>query len=287
MNLVNKSKKAWKEGGVSLFLKRVIKYIYNKTIPRPIRGFLDILINERSIVYPSKGEWLVFDILKFQNKRKLPVLTENINNVRQATEEHQKIMEKIYTKENFVELEDGDVVVEVGAHIGGFTIAASDKAEKIVAIDPNSSISDSLNFNTKDKTNVEIVPKAAWNEKTQLKINQSLYPNDNSILTPDENDLDSFFIVEADTIPNICKDKEIKKIDFLKIEAEGVEPEILESALEGQISISKISIDGTAERNGEPTTRQVEELLREYNYEIKRSDKSERSGKIVYGRKRD
>lgn len=285
MSKTNKIKKAWREGGGLLVLKRIINYFYNKTFPKPIRGFLDIVINEKAVPYPQKGEWIVFDPIRLEKRRMLPVLTENVGNTRQATQEHQRKMMNLYSKENFAEIRRGDVVIEVGAYIGGFTIPASKKANKVIAIDPNAAISKSLEFNTQNKENIEVVPKAAWKEKAQLEINQSLYPNDNSILKPDENDIGKSFEVEANSVPNICREKDIEKIDFLKLEAEGVEPEILKATLEDRITIRNIVVDTTPERDGEPTTEAVKSLLRKNNYELKYSEEYERDGRIVYSKK--
>lgn len=280
MAIKDKIAKAYEEGGLVLLLERSSRFLYRELVPTR----LDLLINEKAVARKKEGEWIVHRLDGFT--RMIPILSEKVLGTRHASPKHQEIMTSLYNKQEFVELEEGDIVFEVGAYIGGYTIPTAEKAKKVYAIDPNAKIIDSLQFNTREHGNVEIIPKAAWNKKKYLQLNQSFYPNDNSILSPDENDIGQSFEVSADKISNMAADRDIDEIDFLKVEAEGVEPEILEGALNENLRIRKIVVDTTAEREGEPTTNEVVKILKNNNYDVRKGSdiNLDWSKRIVFGR---
>jgi FkbM family methyltransferase len=284
-NLIKKSKKAYNEGGISLFLSRSLVFTSRSLLPRSVIDYFKILIFQKCVPYPKDGEWILFNYAQMGRERKIPVLSE----IHQCSEEHQNHLMRVYNKNCFVEVEEDDTVFDIGAYLGGFTVPASKKAEQVLAIDPNSKISDSLRFNTSELDNVEIIEKAVWKEnKGEIEINKSLFPNDNSVLEPDEKELEESFKVEAKTISKIGEENNVETIDFLKVEAEGVEPEIVKNAVESDIHIKKFAVDTTAERNGEAPTDQIKTILKESGYKVKTNkEKEPRGGRIVYGKLQD
>ena len=152
--------------------------------------------------------------------------------------------------------------------------------ERFVAVDPTASIDISLATNTSELETVTTVPVAAWYESTALDLNLSLTSNDNSVLTVDSNRTDRSVTVQADTVADIAADLGIERIDFLKIEAEGAEPEVLEGALAGQIPIRKIPVDCAPERDGEPPRDEIENTLVETGYDVR----SGWGGRTVYAK---
>ncbi|MCS7121544.1 MAG: FkbM family methyltransferase [Archaeoglobaceae archaeon] len=67
------------------------------------------------------------------------------------------------------------VVVDAGAHVGLFTIYASRKAKKVIAIEPNPKNYSLLELNIKRNNlkNVKAIKKALWYEKTTLNLETS------------------------------------------------------------------------------------------------------------------
>ncbi|WEL20072.1 FkbM family methyltransferase [Candidatus Nanohalococcus occultus] len=283
MSLLMKSQRALEEGGLRLLAERSSLFIYRKIMP----DVIDVFIEEQGLAIPNGNDWTIVSLPRLE-KRRIPVLSEKVAGTRHCSEKHQRLMFSTYTSKEFTDIETSDIVFDVGAYVGGFSIPASKKAKTVIAIDPNSKISDCLSYNTSKFDNISVLALAAWKERDTLEINQSFYPNDNSILAPDENSLETGFKVEADTISNIAKDHNIEKIDFLKIEAEGVEPEILKGALDSDLEIRKIAVNCGPERQGEPTVEETVEMLHSEDYEIKRGSDSEVEwGKwIVFGRKK-
>jgi len=246
---------------------------------------IHLISSEHSIAYPlEKGGYQIISLYPPQIGRRLYTL-DLVRHVQHGSKEHQQILQTIYTYNDFVELEEGDIVVDCGAYVGGFSMAVADIASHVIAIEPTESNHNILKYNLSPHKNITVVEKAAWKESTQLELNLSYAGNENSILSPDNYATGDSFTVEADTIPNIVRSCGYNSIDFLKIEAEGVEPEILEAALKSDIPIRKIGVDAGPERNQSDCIDEVIAILRDNGYEYKQ--KYEQDGwesQIVFGK---
>ena len=140
-----------------------------------------------------------------------------------------------------------DIIVDIGAHVGYFTLFAAKKATegKIIAFEP--SIESFLGF----KENIKINNfKNIIQEKTaiaKVKGKQTLYVNDedaisNTIYKQNKN-LDKEE-VECISLQDIFEKYELKKIDFLKMDCEGAEYEIIMNAESSILNkIQKISME--------------------------------------------
>jgi len=255
-------------------------------LPIVVLEEIHILLDERSLAYPLRdGGWQIVKLSSCSLGRRIPVITRSILDTRHGSLKHTKLMEDIYSFDGFVTVEPDDIVVDVGAYIGTLSFCFADKSSLFVSIDPMAAVSNELKYNTRLYPNVIIVPKAAWKEKTKLEINQSSLPNENSILQPDQRNLNSSFTVDADTIPNIVRDLGVGHIDYLKIEAEGVEMEILEATLADEMEIEKIAVDASAERDGEEVINEICNILESYNYNWRINEESPEWGsEIVFAR---
>jgi hypothetical protein len=81
-------------------------------------------------------------------------------------------------------VEEGDVVFDVGAFIGGFTLAIMDRAKRIIAIEPDPVNYQLLCQNLKEARNVTLVQKAAWNSDSVLFLYLTYDPTSSSLLKP-------------------------------------------------------------------------------------------------------
>lgn len=187
-----------------------------------------------------------------------------------------------FTKKGFVEIEPEYIVFDVGAHVGVFSIVAAKNADHVIAVDPNASVNRCLYINTKEYPNISVINKAAWKESTELELKKGYFPSENSSLDVDSYDLQETFTVKANTVSQIASDQDIDAIDFLKVEAEGAEPEILEGALSDGIRVNKVAVDCSPERFGENTHGQVIPILKKYGYDI---SIKESNPSYVFGRK--
>jgi FkbM family methyltransferase len=93
-------------------------------------------------------------------------------------------------------------------------------------------------------------------------------PTDNSTLDVDSESKDTGdrIYVPSITVKQLMTQLDLTSIDFLKVEAEGAEPEIL-SEIE-DISVKKIAVDASPERYGESTVDEVQSILKSAGYNV-------------------
>ena len=135
---------------------------------------------------------------------------------------------KIYDDPRFPIKED-DIVVDIGAHIGGFSIRAAKLAHfgRVYAYEASSKNYDLLKRNSQlcRVNNITSYNKAVSDTRGELKFYQ---PGHNGALGSLIQDTDSpMEIVESVTLPDIISENNIDTIDLLKIDAEGAEYNIL------------------------------------------------------------
>jgi FkbM family methyltransferase len=162
------------------------------------------------------------------------------------------------------EIEPGDVVVDVGAYLGQFSLYAAETASKVIAIDPYASVNDCLQLNVANSPEIAVYPVAAWNKDEPLSIQLSHYPSDTSLLEPDILPTGKEVEIPGRTISSICAEAGVDSIDVLKIEAEGVEPEVLEGAPDA----NKIVVNCGPERQGQKPTETIVEMLQQRGYDV-------------------
>lgn len=134
-----------------------------------------------------------------------------------------------------------EVVVDVGAHIGRYTLAAAVHAAVVIAIEPDLGSFRLLDRNVRLNgfTNVILVSKAlsskAGTRPLQLP---SVENTGTATLEPPHGrrgpDRSTVVLVPTDTLDHIVRENHLTRIDWLKIDVEGHEVEVLrggESAL--------------------------------------------------------
>jgi len=140
-----------------------------------------------------------------------------------------------------------EIIVDIGAHVGYFTLFAAKKATegKVIAFEP--SIESFLGFKENMKMNNF---KNIMQEKTaiaKVKGKQTLYVNDEDAISntiyKQSNNLNKEE-VECISLQDIFEKYELKKIDFLKMDCEGAEYEIIMNAESSNLNkIQKIAME--------------------------------------------
>ena len=154
-------------------------------------------------------------------------------------------VDQIYTPEGFDVGED-DVVVDVGAHIGVFSVFAAKKARKgrVYAFEPLPENFRLLKENIKrnNASNIVAANTALSSKKGERKFyvdpensgGHSFYPAEKS----------KEITVRTDTLENFLADNKVTRIDFLKMDCEGAEYDILFSLPRKALGkIGKISME--------------------------------------------
>lgn len=133
-----------------------------------------------------------------------------------------------FVNEKFIPKE-GDIVIDAGANIGFYTIRASATVKntgKVIAIEADPITYDKLTKNIKINNLKNIIPVnvAAFSEKKVVKLYRTSMASTNSLKNTGTSE---FVEVEATTIDEICMNLGLKRVDWMKIDVEGVEVEVL------------------------------------------------------------
>lgn len=175
-----------------------------------------------------------------------------------------------YTYPDFVSVEEGDTIVEVGAFIGEFSMRAAERADRLVAVEPDEGNVAALTRNLERFDDVEIVNRAVWSESGRLQFNLADDPSEGSILDVDDTTVSDVVTLEAISVSDLAEEFDIETVDFLKVEAEGVEPEVLEGI--GDLDVRKIAVECSPERDGESPADDVLAWLSGRDYTIRMRD---------------
>ncbi len=163
--------------------------------------------------------------------------------------------------ERYFSVERGDIVIDVGASKGLFTNSVVDRAELIVAIEPEPKNIDYLVEITRDLPNVIIVPLGLWNYKTELPLYLHT-PGQHSLLNRGKSAMN----IQVNTLDNIVSELNLQRVDFIKMDIEGAELEALEGAEETLKKARKVVIAAYHVRNGEPTYNKVIDFLQKRGF---------------------
>ena len=181
---------------------------------------------------------------------------------------------KKYTKGKAAILET-DTVIDCGAFVGAFSIAAFKKGVKrVYSIEPSSSNFKCVNLNIDHYKARDIIHPyniGLGNTNGYLDLNISTHGCEHSFLKCDKGSTNKTEKVEVQTLERFINDHNIDSSKlYLKIEAEGFEPEIVTGLKDCQPRV--IAVDVTPERNGKSPKAQIETMLKS-KYTIQHSSR--------------
>jgi FkbM family methyltransferase len=175
----------------------------------------------------------------------------------------------------------GDIVVDIGAHMGRYTIISSKRVGangKVVAIEAHPSNFEMLNSNIKlnQLTNVTPLNYAVYSKETKIKLylpdEESGYTMHHSIMSNyvftkyKDKTGDKFVEVSTNTLDYLLQLKGITDVNWIKIDVEGAEFEVLKGATNVLSKSKDISL--LIEVHGKDTYEPIIESLRSYNFKI-------------------
>ncbi|MFL6385133.1 MAG: FkbM family methyltransferase [Nitrososphaeraceae archaeon] len=165
----------------------------------------------------------------------------------------------------------GDIVVDVGAHIGKYTIIASKRVGengKVIAIEAHPGNYEMLNRNIKlnGLTNVTPLNYAVYSRKTKVKIY-----NNYTIMSErirEKKVKEKFVEVNADTLDNLLQQNGIRQeqVNWIKIDVEGAEYEVLKGACNTLSNSKDIAL--YIEIHGQNNYQPIIELLNSHSINV-------------------
>ena len=178
---------------------------------------------------------------------------------------------------------EGDVVVDVGAHIGRYTIIASKRVGingKVVSIEADPGNFEMLNRNIRLNKLSNIIPLnyAAYSKETKIKLyfpsKESRHTIYNTVMSDRAQNEEKFVEVNANTLDYILQQqKGIKQeqVNWIKIDVEGAEFEVLKGAhniLSKNKDIALLIEVHNLGGGGTNLYRPIVEFLSMYNFKI-------------------
>ena len=134
-------------------------------------------------------------------------------------------------------VQPGNICIDAGANFGYYSLVLGElagKEGKTVAIEPNSYLCKLLSFTSNlNEHHFEVVHKALSNEKDELTLSIPTHFWGGATIRKEKVD-DSIMqeTVQADTLDQIVKELGLPRVDFIKMDCEGVEPQIFEGMRE-------------------------------------------------------
>jgi FkbM family methyltransferase len=180
-----------------------------------------------------------------------------------------------------VHVGEGDVVIDIGANIGEFSVAVAELGAKVHAIEGDPLVFKCLTFNTATEKNLVRHNNVVWKEDTTLTFFSEPTEANSSVFQPMGDAPVKALNVTALRLDFIAENFGIGQVAFLKCDAEGAEPEVIEGGRELLSRTRAAAFDTGPERMGEETSNACEALLRELGFEVSHSMRKGR--KITFG----
>jgi FkbM family methyltransferase len=179
---------------------------------------------------------------------------------------------------------EGDTVVDIGAHIGRYTITSSKQvgdSGKVVAIeaDPGNFQLLKRNIALNNLTNVLPLNYAVFSTRTRMKLyEQSASAKYNSLMLARAAKTKNYVEVNGDTLDSILKQNGINQVDWIKIDVEGAEFEVLKGSTK-TLSSENVSLFIEIHNIEDPSHYgNIVDFLKYHNYEITFEQRYDGSG---------
>ena len=163
---------------------------------------------------------------------------------------------------------EGDVVLDIGAYVGMFTVKAATlvgTTGKVIAIEPSPENYELLRRNCEGLANVVLVRKAVMSMNGIGRLYYSRSAAANSLVTRWER----YVEVPTITLDDLVDELGLDKVDIIKVDAEGAELDVLMGAQNVLAKGTRLVIAAyhTAP-NGKAEIAQVDAALRNANYRV-------------------
>jgi FkbM family methyltransferase len=139
----------------------------------------------------------------------------------------------------------GDVVIDIGANIGEFSLACRQRGARVLAFEPDPDVQGALKANTAGHPAISTFALALWHSEAELEFFRKGESADSSLI---DNGSNSKVKVRACRLDGIEALAQVPSIKLLKCDAEGAEPEVLSGATGLLPRIDWLAIDCGPER---------------------------------------
>ncbi len=169
-----------------------------------------------------------------------------------------------YQHSGFVVVEEGDVVVDIGAFIGEFSLSVASDANNVLAIEPDPMNFAALKATVAQFDNIQAENHLLWEDQRSVDFSIATDGSESSIFDPNIGIQDGIETRQTTRFDSIIK----SPVDFVKVEAEGAELEIIRGF--GELEIVKIAVDCSEPnpRIGTSPEDEIQDYLAERGYAV-------------------
>ena len=169
-----------------------------------------------------------------------------------------------YGVDRYVQLNAKSLVIDVGANAGEFAHVCARFGATVHCIEPDGAVRACLTHNVRALDQATAHDALLWNEEADVPFVSIPDHADSSVFA----DGSKTQMRRATTLDRFCTDHKIDRIDLLKCDAEGAEPEVLEGAASMLARTSTVAIDTGAERQGARTHKAVGAILKTHGFRV-------------------
>ena len=166
-------------------------------------------------------------------------------------------------------------VIDVGAHTGEFSLLALNRGRAVYAVEPDPDALACLRRNLAGREAATIIDALVWNAEEELTFGTAALNGTSSVFIGDDRERsDGAVHCRATTLDRIAEDNGIDTLAFLKVEAVGAEPEVLEGGRELLRRTARVAVSSGPKPHskGMTTTAACEALLGEAGFAVRTID---------------
>jgi FkbM family methyltransferase len=158
-----------------------------------------------------------------------------------------------------------DVILDIGAGLGEFTLWCCDAGARVIAFEPDPLAFHCLERNVTFCADVRAMPLALWKERAELRLHGSPDTSDSSLI---EDGRRSVRLADAQAWPldGVSAVSALPVIDFMKVDGEGVEPEILAGGIRTLRRTRVLAVDVSATDKRKDLAARVQATLDTLNF---------------------
>ncbi len=161
-------------------------------------------------------------------------------------------------------INEGSTVIDIGANAGEFAFIAAQAGARCLCIEPDPLVNLCARLNTTSLAKIRVYDDLLWRENTEIDFHLAPQRADSSVFSVSDHAVKK----QAVTLADFMAREGIERADFIKCDAEGAEPEVLEGAEKVHHAIGFFAVDTGAERNGERTHEASEKIFKSWGFKV-------------------
>lgn len=155
------------------------------------------------------------------------------------------------------------VVLDVGANAGEFAHVCARHGARALCFEPDPAVFACLQRNVAELSRVDAFDDVVWKADGEIEFGLAPERADSSVFAEGPK-----VKKRAVTIATIARERALTRIDLLKCDAEGAEPEVLEGIGEAFPLIRAVALDTGAERMGARTNAECAAILAANGFDV-------------------